>query len=62
MYSASVNRYEDISPTNDIQPKNKKSVGQRLANIALKKQYQAIDSLVEHPELEHNTLFIIKKM
>ena len=42
----------DISPTDDIHPKNKKSVGQRLANIALKKQYQAIDNLVEHPELE----------
>ena len=43
----------DIAPTDDIHPKNKKSVGQRLANLALKKQYKVIDTLVEYPELEH---------
>ncbi|WP_179318114.1 sialate O-acetylesterase [Winogradskyella helgolandensis] len=45
----------DISPIDDIHPKNKKSVGQRLANIAMKKHYKVISNLVEFPELEQVT-------
>lgn len=39
----------DVSTIDDIHPKDKKSVGNRLANIALKKHYKTIDSLVESP-------------
>lgn len=39
----------DVSPIDDIHPKDKKSVGNRLGNIALKKHYKTIDNLVESP-------------
>jgi sialate O-acetylesterase len=39
----------DISTIDDIHPKNKKSVGERLANLALKKHYEVLNSLVESP-------------
>ncbi|WP_194766853.1 sialate O-acetylesterase [Tamlana sp. I1] len=41
----------DVSPIDDIHPKDKKSVGFRLADIALKKHYKVIDGLVESPNL-----------
>lgn len=39
----------DVSPVDDIHPKDKKSVGERLAKVALKKHYASIDGLVESP-------------
>ncbi|WP_231562590.1 sialate O-acetylesterase [Muricauda sp. MAR_2010_75] len=39
----------DVSPVDDIHPKDKKSVGERLAKVALKKHYTTIDGLVESP-------------
>lgn len=45
----------DVSPIDDIHPKDKKSVGTRLANIALKKHYKVIDHLVESPEVSKVT-------
>ncbi|WP_422350915.1 sialate O-acetylesterase [Flagellimonas sp.] len=39
----------DVSPVNDIHPKDKKSVGERLAKLALKNHYRIIDDLVESP-------------
>ena len=41
----------DISPIDDIHPKDKKSVGFRLANLALKNHYHLIDGLVESPNI-----------
>ena len=43
----------DISTIDDIHPKDKKSVGVRLANLALKKHYKKINDLVEGPEIEN---------
>ncbi len=43
----------DISTIDDIHPKDKKSVGVRLANLALKKHYKKINDLVESPEIEN---------
>ncbi|MFI1770902.1 sialate O-acetylesterase [Thalassobellus citreus] len=45
----------DISTVDDIHPKDKKSVGNRLANIALKKHYNTLDELVESPTLSNTT-------
>jgi len=42
----------DVSPIDDIHPKDKKSVGNRLANLALKKHYKVIDGLVESPSFD----------
>ncbi|MBO0322187.1 sialate O-acetylesterase [Muricauda sp. CAU 1633] len=39
----------DVSPVDDIHPKDKKSVGERLAKVALKKHYGSIHGLVESP-------------
>lgn len=39
----------DISPVDDIHPKDKKSVGQRLANLALAKTYKANTNVVNGP-------------
>ncbi|MFV8343938.1 sialate O-acetylesterase [Flavobacterium sp. XS2P39] len=39
----------DISPVDDIHPKDKKSVGQRLANLALAKTYKTNTNLVNGP-------------
>lgn len=42
----------DISLTDDIHPKDKKSVGNRLAEIALKKHYKTRNTIVEGPLLK----------
>lgn len=42
----------DISPIDDIHPKDKKSVGNRLAHMALKKHYKVINDLVESPNFD----------
>ena len=39
----------DICTIDDIHPTNKQDVGLRLANLALKKQYQALDATVNGP-------------
>lgn len=39
----------DISPTNDIHPKDKKSVGTRLANLALANTYKTYTAVVNGP-------------
>ena len=39
----------DVGDTTDIHPRQKKPVGERLANIALKNHYKIIDELVEFP-------------
>ncbi|WP_027125078.1 sialate O-acetylesterase [Gelidibacter mesophilus] len=41
----------DISTVDDIHPKDKKSVGIRLANLALKQHYKSIEGVVESPEI-----------
>jgi sialate O-acetylesterase len=43
---------DDVSTIDDIHPKDKKTVGVRLANIALKNHYQKISGLVESPEID----------
>lgn len=42
----------DISTVDDIHPKDKKSVGTRLANLALKHHYKYLEDLVEMPEIK----------
>ncbi|MDO3695361.1 sialate O-acetylesterase [Wenyingzhuangia sp. chi5] len=41
----------DVSPIDDIHPKDKKAVGFRLANLALKNHYHLINDLVESPSV-----------
>ncbi|SFU47438.1 sialate O-acetylesterase [Pustulibacterium marinum] len=53
----------DISTTDDIHPKNKKSVGERLANIALKNTYKTYDGVIAGPtfkkiEVEKNKIIV----
>ncbi|MDR6966064.1 sialate O-acetylesterase [Flavobacterium arsenatis] len=53
----------DISTTDDIHPKDKKSVGNRLAEIALKKHYKTRNTIAEGPlfkniEIKKNTISI----
>ena len=53
----------DISPTDDIHPKDKKSVGIRLANLALSNQYKTRNDLVNGPlfkdiKIEKNKVFV----
>lgn len=53
----------DISTTDDIHPKDKKTVGNRLAEIALKKQYKTRNTIVEGPlfkniKIEKNTITV----
>lgn len=53
----------DISTTEDIHPKDKKTVGNRLAEIALKKLYKTRNTIAEGPlfktiEIQKNTIFI----
>ncbi|WP_241910490.1 hypothetical protein [Pseudotamlana carrageenivorans] len=45
----------DISSVDEIHPKDKKSVGVRLANLALKKHYKVINDLVESPNFSSVT-------
>ena len=46
----------DIGDTTNIHPRNKSELGKRLANLALKKHYKTISSLVESPIYESATL------
>lgn len=53
----------DISTTDDIHPKDKKSVGNRLAEIALKKHYKTKNSIAEGPlfkaiEVKNNSISV----
>ncbi|WP_053991043.1 sialate O-acetylesterase [Mangrovimonas sp. TPBH4] len=43
---------DDVSTVDDIHPKDKKSVGIRLANLALNKRYNVIDEVAEGPLFE----------
>lgn len=42
----------DVSTVDDIHPKDKKPVGVRLANLALKQHYKQITGVVESPEID----------
>jgi sialate O-acetylesterase len=42
----------DIGNIDDIHPKNKKDVGERLGNVALQKHYKVYEKLVESPLFE----------
>ena len=43
----------DISTIDDIHPKDKKTVGYRLANLALKNHYKVLGGLVESPSFSN---------
>lgn len=54
----------DVADLEDIHPKEKLEVGNRLAQLALKKHYGRLDELVESPELsrieiEKNKVYVI---
>lgn len=46
----------DIGDTTNIHPKNKKELGRRLANLALKHHYKTINELVDPPLFKSATL------
>jgi sialate O-acetylesterase len=53
----------DISPIDDIHPKDKKSVGVRLANLALTKHYKTFEAIVDGPlfksfSINKNTIIV----
>ncbi len=53
----------DLADLDDIHPKEKLKVGDRLARLALKKHYKRLDELVESPELsgiaiEKNKMYV----
>ncbi|NMH27421.1 sialate O-acetylesterase [Flavobacterium silvaticum] len=45
----------DVSPLDDIHPKDKKTVGLRLANLALAKHYKVTDAVVNGPLIKKAT-------